>query len=94
MTDEHEKHGYPVFLPSGRPAPAVMTADEAASFLRLDDGPNPLRTLKFYRDSGQLAGVRLGRRVRYPLPEVLRFLAEKTALSRHNGLVGHNSMRA
>jgi len=92
MTTEHEKHGCPVF-PDGRPAPAVMTADEAASFLRLD-GPNPLRTLKFYRDSGQLVGVRLGRRVRYPLAEVMRFLAEKTALSRHNGPVGHNSMRA
>jgi len=65
------------FLPSGRPAPAVLTADEVIELLRLD-GEHPERTLKFYRDEGQLQGIRIGRHVRYPLAEVMRFLDEKT----------------
>jgi len=70
-----------VFLPDGRPAPAILTAEEAISFLRLD-GPHPARTLKYWRDQGRLTGVRLGKRVRYPLAEVMRFVAQKTAESR------------
>lgn len=70
-----------VFLPDGRPAPAVLTADEAAALLRLD-GAHPERTLKYYRDEGQLTGIRLGKKVRYPLFEIMRFLSEKTAESR------------
>ncbi len=64
------------FLPSGRPAPAVLTASEAIELLRLD-GKNPERTLKFWRDEGQLQGVYLGRRIRYRLVDVERFLARK-----------------
>jgi len=79
-----------VFLPDGRPAPAVLTADETVSLLRLDNA-NPLRTLKFYRDEGLLVGVRIGKKVRYPLTEVKRFLAQKVALSKNNGLVGQRS---
>jgi excisionase family DNA binding protein len=65
-----------IFLPSGKPAPAVLTAEEAAEFLRLD-GKNPDRTLKYWRDEGELAGFRLGRRIRYRLEDVLSFLAKK-----------------
>jgi hypothetical protein len=64
-----------VFLPDGRPAPAVLTGDEVALFLRLDGVGQ--RTLKFWRDQGKLIGVRLGRRVRYRLEDVLTFLAKK-----------------
>ena len=64
------------FMPDGRPAPLVLTADEVIFLLRLD-GNSPERTLKFYRDEGLLKGIRIGRRVRYPLSEVLRFLAQK-----------------
>lgn len=71
-------------MPDGRPAPAVLTADETASLLRLD-GKNPLRTLKYFRDEKLLCGIRIGRRVRYTLTEVMRFLAQKTALRRGNG---------
>jgi len=78
------------FLPDGRPAPAVLTADETVSLLRLDNA-NPLRTLKFYRDEGLLVGVRIGKKVRYPLTEVMAFLAQKVALSKNNGLVGQHS---
>ena len=78
------------FLPDGRPAPAVLTADELVSLLRLDNA-NPLRTLKFYRDEGLLVGIRIGRKVRYPLDEVMRFLAQKVALSKSNGFEGQRS---
>lgn len=76
-----------VFLPDGRPAPAILTAEETADLLRLE-GEHPERTLKFYRDEGQLTGVRLGRKVRYPLGEVLRFVAQKTAESKSSCLPG------
>jgi hypothetical protein len=74
-----------VFLPDGRPAPALLTADETVSLLRLDNG-NPLRTLKFYRDEGLLVGIRVGKKVRYPLTEIMMFLAQKAAKSRSSGL--------
>ena len=66
-----------VFLPDGRPAPLVLTADETASLLRLE-GDHPQRCLKYWRDAGELKGVRLGKRIRYPLFEVLRFLTART----------------
>jgi hypothetical protein len=71
------------FMPSGQPCPAVMTSAEVIEFLRL--GSSGERTLKFYRDEGKIVGVRIGRKVRYPLDEVLKFLAEKVAKSRSNG---------
>lgn len=77
------------FLPSGQPAPAVMTGAEVAEFLRLDGKAE--RTLKYWRDEGELVGVRIGRKVRYPLDEVLRFLGEKVARSRSNGQTGRMS---
>lgn len=73
-----------VFMPDGRPAPAVMTGEELIEFLRLDGKGE--RTLKYYRDEGELCGIRIGRKVRYPLDEVLRFLAQKVAKSRVTAL--------
>jgi len=73
-----------VFMPDGRPAPAVMTSDEVIEFLRLD-GKKGERTLKYYRDEDELCGIRIGRKVRYPLDEVLRFLAQKAAKTKSNG---------
>ena len=46
------------------------------SLLRLD-AQSGHRTLKYYRDMGELKGIRLGRRVRYRLDDVLAFLAQK-----------------
>lgn len=77
------------FMPDGRPAPAVMTSEEVIEFLRLDGKGE--RTLKFYRDEGKIVGVRIGRKVRYPLDEVLRFLAEKVAKNKSNGLTSRMS---
>ena len=70
------------YLPDGRPAPVVMTAEETAEMLRLDN-KDPMRTLKYFRDEGQLCGFRLGRKVRYRLDDVLVFInkkAEKTGV--------------
>lgn len=77
------------FLPEGRPAPAVMTAEEAAAFLRLDDNGKAERCLKYWRDTGQLRGVRLGRRVRYRLEDIQTFLAAKAGAE--NGSIGLHS---
>jgi hypothetical protein len=77
-----------VFMPDGKPAPAVLTAEEAVAFLRLD-GSGGLRTLKYYRDEGLLIGVRIGHKVRYPLSEIMRFLNQKVELSRSVGLRSH-----
>ena len=65
-----------IFLPDGRPAPAVLTAEELISLLRLE-GEHPERTLRYYRDENLLTGIRLGKRVRYPLGEVMRFVSKK-----------------
>jgi hypothetical protein len=69
-----------VFLPSGRPAPAVLTAEETAELLRLDG--NSQRALKYWRDIGELIGIRLGRKVRYRLSDVLDFLNKKAECRR------------
>ena len=63
------------FLPDGRPAPAVLTAEEVAQFLRLNG--NGDRALKFWRDAGLLRGIRLGRTLRYRLSDVEAFLDKK-----------------
>jgi len=64
------------FMPSGKPCPVILTAEETAELLRLDNR-DPMRTLKFWRDEGQLIGFRLGRKVRYRLSDVLDFLSKK-----------------
>lgn len=69
------------FMPNGKPCPVVMTAEEVVELLRLDNG-DPLRTLKYFRDEGLLVGFRLGRRIRYRLVDVLKFLNKKTECRR------------
>lgn len=77
MTEKSDNQVFQIaFLPNGQPAPAVLTAEELIELLRLD-GKNPERTLKYWRDEGQLQGVRLGRKVRYRLVDVQEFLAQK-----------------
>jgi len=65
-----------VFFPDARPAPEVLTEQEAISFLRLDiDGPkHPEQTLQYYRQQGLLVGVRIGKRIRYTKMGLLEFL--------------------
>lgn len=75
-----------VILPDGnggfRPAPLVLTEAELVTLLRLDEpgGPkDPAETIRRYRDEKLLRGCRIGRAMRYPLTEVVRFLATKVA---------------
>jgi hypothetical protein len=68
------------YFPDGRPVPDLLTEEEAIQFLRLDtDGPtDPARTLKHYRDKGLLKPTRIGKKNRYSLKELLRFIDDMT----------------
>ena len=51
-----------------------------SEYLRLDgDGsPDPVRTLTYYRDNGQLRAIKVGRKNRYRRWDLEKFLAEKS----------------
>ena len=78
-TDDNLNYGT-VYLPCGRPAPALLTEIETIKFLRLDvDGPeHPELTLQYYRQQGLLRPTKVGKKLRYRLSELLRFLEEQT----------------
>ena len=63
-------------MPEGKPAPTVLTAEEAVVFLRLDqtDIKDPLASLRYYREKGLLKGVKIGLKLRYRLTDLLDFL--------------------
>lgn len=74
---------YPVstaYMPDGTPVPEVLTESELIKLLRLDeDGPkDPALTIQYYRDKGQLRGIRIGKRMRYTKQEIIRFLEKQT----------------
>ena len=58
-----------------RPIFPVMTKHEAILFLRLDDCPNPERTLRYYREQG-LKCVRVGKQLRFTKQALDDFLRE------------------
>ena len=62
--------------------PDLMTPEEAALFLRLDQtGHTPAsacRTLNYWRDRGELRATKYARRVWYLKVELQAFLANKT----------------
>ncbi len=66
----------PVYMPDGTPVPEVMTAQEACRFLRLNEADlkNPATTLQYYRDKGDLKGVRIGKSIRFTKEDLLNFL--------------------
>ena len=71
-------------LPNGNskftPCPDLLTEEEAIRYLRLDvDGSSdPERTLKYYRDKGQLVAIRVGKKNRYRRQDLVDFLARKS----------------
>jgi hypothetical protein len=73
-----------VFLPDGNggfaPCPALLTEQEAIRYLRLDvDGVGePEKTLEYYRNSGQIIAIKVGRKNRYRRVDLDMFLAEKS----------------
>ena len=58
------------------PIPPLLNKEEAVHFLRLDNAPNPRRTLSYYQSQG-LRGVRLGREVFFTRQDLEAFLREK-----------------
>lgn len=63
--------------------PTLLTPVEAAQYLRLDETgahspDSATRTLKYWRDKGELKATKFARRVWYRKDELDRFLAVKT----------------
>ena len=57
-------------------APEILTSVEAIKFLRLDEIKglkNPEQSLLYYRQKG-LRAVKIGKALRYPKKELLRFI--------------------
>jgi hypothetical protein len=68
----------PHYMPNGSVMPELLTEDEAVIFLRLEAETNPSRTLKYYRDKGQLRAVKIGTNLLYPKSELLKFVEVAT----------------
>jgi len=66
------------YMPNGSIMPELLTEEEAILFLRLDKENNPTRTLKYYRDKGQLRGLKIGTNFLYPKRELLKFIDTAT----------------
>lgn len=79
MTEREINNGWPE-KPST--LPDLMTPEEAAMFLRLDQvGHTPAsacRTLNYWRDRGELKATKYARRVWYLRGELEAFLRKKT----------------
>jgi hypothetical protein len=70
-----------VYFPDGKPAPILLTEQEAIILLRLDtiELKNPDDTLRRYRDGGLLRATQISRKIFYYLPEILSFIERQTA---------------
>lgn len=68
-----------IYMPDGRPAPLVMTPEEAGKLLRIE-GVNVQTTLDRYRKEGRLRGTQVSGRVLYTVPEILAFLKKQTEI--------------
>lgn len=66
------------YMPDGRIMPELLTEQEAILFLRLEKENNPERTLKYYRDKGQLRGLKIGTNFLYSKRELLNFIEVAT----------------
>ena len=68
------------YFADGSVVPYLLTEQEAIRFLRLDTDTvkNPDRTLKYYREKGQLRGTRIGSSYCYTKKELLAFIDRAT----------------
>ncbi len=86
------------WLPSDppRPAPALMTAQEAATYLRLTEGgrdvADALASLEYLVAEGRIRPCRVGRFNRFTRVELDRFIGEQTR--RYGERSGATSNRA
>lgn len=67
-----------VYMPDGSIMPELLTEQETVKFLRLETENNPIRTLKYYRNKGQLRCVKIGTNLLYPKQELLSFIETAT----------------
>ena len=67
---------YPVYMPDGRIAPLLLTAEETCAFLRLEipEGSDGRVTLEHYRRQCGLRATMFGRRVMFRLADVIEFI--------------------
>lgn len=65
-----------------RPVPALMTAAEAATYLRLTEGDrdieDALTSLEYLVRQGHIRPCRVGKHRRYARDELARFIAQQT----------------
>jgi hypothetical protein len=83
INQENPPQPSPAYLPSGQPAPLVLSEPELISLLRLDgeDGSkDPHLTLQYYRSRG-LKCIQLGKHLRFYLPDVIQFLEDQSRLT-------------
>jgi hypothetical protein len=77
-----------------RPAPALMTAQEAALYLRLtEDGRDigdALTSLEYLVTTGRIRPCRVGRHNRFTREELARFIHEQTEQYESRYSVGQN----
>ena len=66
------------YFADGSIVPCLLTEEEAVKFLRIDTENNPQRTLKYYRDKGQLRATRIGNNYCYMKKELLAFIDRAT----------------
>jgi hypothetical protein len=105
MTQQLTEHVYitvSAVLPDSNggftPCPELLTEVEAIRYLRLDtsDASAPGRTLKYYRDRGELVAIKVGKWNRYRRQDLDNFLADKSEekqrrlASQAKGLTGVN----
>jgi hypothetical protein len=62
------------------PCPELLTEEETIRFLRLDieKDTDPVQTMKYYRDKGELIAIKVGRKNRYRRQDIEGFLALKS----------------
>ena len=78
MNKEVNNHIDTLYMPDGSIMPELLTEDEATIWLRLETEKNSSRTLKYYRDKGQLRAVKIGTNLLYPKLELLNFIRVAT----------------
>jgi len=79
-------------MPDGRPAPFVLTQDEAIRFLRIENIPHPENTLRYYSERGLLKGTYIGKGRFYAATELVEFVQRVTRAERtvQNGSKSRN----
>ena len=78
-------------MPDGTPAPFVLTLDEAARFLRIEDVPHPESTVRYYCEKGLLKSTYIGKRRFFTLTELVKFVGRVTRDERKDGQDGNKS---